>query len=405
MDSSTANCPLWLANRLKEAGGAISFYNYMDLVLNDLDHGAYSSGQINIGKGGDFVTSPSLSSDFAELLAVQLVEWFEQLSERRLPNLPLTLVEIGPGEGKLIEDLIIAFENISPGLCSRIEIILVEPNLGMKKRQIEYLSRFSEFSIHWRSLEQLANDPVFGVVIAHEVLDAFPVERLVLRDENLFRQGVFLTDHSNQFTLDYCCLPMTSSLEKSVAQVCKSINLKIPPDNAINGWTTEWHVEISPWLQKVSQALMKGPLLIIDYALEASRFYSSSRHEGTLMSYQNQIASSNLLLEKDFLDLTSHLCIDTLNYYASCNGWNLLGEVRQGQALLALGLAGRLNSLQELPNHRLGEALNRREALLRLVDPAGLGEFRWVAFYKSDLEKIQQEEQCLFSRFLEEPIH
>ena len=50
------------------------------------------------------------------------------------------------------------------------------------------------------------------------------------------------------------------------------------------------------------------------------------------------------------------------------------------QALLALGLAQRLHRLQQLPSDQLPAALAAREALLRLVDPAGLGDFRWIVY-------------------------
>ena len=70
-----ARCPKWLIDRIGDSGGSISFYRYMDLVLNDPDNGFYSTGKLNIGKHGDFCTSPSLSNDFGRLLAIQLVDW------------------------------------------------------------------------------------------------------------------------------------------------------------------------------------------------------------------------------------------------------------------------------------------------------------------------------------------
>ena len=60
--------------------------------------------------------------------------------------------------------------------------------------------------------------------------------------------------------------------------------------------------------------------------------------------------------------------------------WQLQADGRQGEILLGLGLAQRLHALQSLPPARLPEALRRREAMLRLVDPAGLGEFRWLLY-------------------------
>ena len=81
------------------------------------------------------------------------------------------------------------------------------------------------------------------------------------------------------------------------------------------------------------------------------------------------------------------------------NGWKFMGETRQGQALLALGLAKFLYSLQSISSDDLSAALNRRESLLRLVDPMGLGEFMWLAFQRDN-----GNDMVLRNRFLEEPI-
>ena len=70
MIDPTARCPQWLIDRMRDSGGSISFHKYMDLVLNDPENGFYSTGKLKIGKDGDFCTSPSLSCDFARLLAI-----------------------------------------------------------------------------------------------------------------------------------------------------------------------------------------------------------------------------------------------------------------------------------------------------------------------------------------------
>ena len=139
-------------------------------------------------------------------------------------------------------------------------------------------------------------------------------------------------------------------------------------------------------------------MLVVDYALESKRYYNSMRKNGTLISYSNQEANSNILKDSGCCDLTAHLCIDSTINYAMTNGWRFIGETRQGQALLALGLSKFLHSIQNRNSNDLATALDRRESLLRLVDPVGLGEFRWLAF--------QRENSCdlnLRTRFLEEP--
>tara|TARA_B100000214_G_C23416430_1_gene378427 strand:- start:105 stop:482 length:378 start_codon:yes stop_codon:yes gene_type:complete len=123
------------------------------------------------------------------------------------------------------------------------------------------------------------------------------------------------------------------------------------------------------------------------------------RKDGTLISYRNQEANPNLLKNAGLCDLTAHLCIESTIYYALTNGWKFMGETRQGQALLALGLSGLLYALQNTCSNDISAALNRRESLLRLVDPMGLGDFRWLAFQKDNNDDL-----FLGKRFLEEPI-
>ena len=86
---------------------------------------------------------------------------------------------------------------------------------------------------------------------------------------------------------------------------------------------------------------------------------------------------------------------------AEMNGWRFEGQRRQGEALLALGLAERFSALQSLPAAQLGEALRRRETLLRLVDPSCLGDLRWMVFRRQSAG--QDDVPVQRSRFLRDP--
>ena len=408
MKRPIANCPFWLQKRLKRIEGKkISFAQYMDWSLNDSVNGAYATGQLRIGKKGDFATSPSLGFDFAELLAIQLIDWFEQLDKENFFNYPLTLVDVGPGEGDLARDLIKAVKKQSPIIYKKLEIILVEQNEGMLRRQKLNLQSISDVPISWKTFDELSEAPVLGVVIAHELLDALPVERLIYKNKTLFRQGIALEEHDSDSSISFVELPLSKEIKSSLVEIEDAIGLKIPPDGTPDGWCSEWHIELSNWFKQTSRILKKGALLIVDYVLEAFRYYNARRVSGTLMAYKNNIASENILNEAGRWDLTSHLCMETLCFYARKNHWNFLGEVRQGEALLALGLSGRLHSLNYLHKEDLSVALERRENLLRLVDPSGLGGFRWIAFHfdksSSCNENSNDLTNDLKTRFLEEP--
>jgi SAM-dependent MidA family methyltransferase len=169
------------------------------------------------------------------------------------------------------------------------------------------------------------------------------------------------------------------------------------------GWCTELHPGVEPWLAACGGALSQGWLLVIDYAHEARRYYAPHRSRGTLMAYRRQRASDDPLREPGQWDLTAHLCLESLEGAARACGWQPLGGCRQGEALLALGLAHRLHALQQEPASRLEELLQRRESLLRLVDPAGLGEFRWLAFRRDPSEQGMAETPQPTPLFLSPP--
>jgi SAM-dependent MidA family methyltransferase len=357
--------PQWLSERLQAAGGSVPFRTYMDWALHDPDHGYYGGGRARIGPKGDFATSPSLGQEFAALLLPQLIDWLDAL-----PGDQLSLVETGPGEGHLAGQLVEGLSQARPDLASRTQLVLLEPNPGMAALQQQALQGAS-LPIRWSDWQSLHRAPLRGVVIAHEVLDALPVDRVVW--DGLDWRWQHVADQGRHLRL----IPgpaLTSEQLAAIPAFDPAEPVRAP------GWCTEVHSAVGPWLQACGQALEEGVLLVIDYALEARRYFSPWRDNGTLMAYRRQLASADPLLEPGAWDLTAHLCLEGVEQAARAAGWTLLGERRQGEALLALGLAQRLSALSQMPSLDLNEALQRREQLLRLVDPLATGEFRWLVF-------------------------
>jgi SAM-dependent MidA family methyltransferase len=138
-----------------------------------------------------------------------------------------------------------------------------------------------------------------------------------------------------------------------------------------------------------------GILLIIDYAKEAKRYYSLGNSNGTLISYKNQKIVENIFESPGDCDLTSHVCIESLIYDSETLGFETIGIVKQGEALLSLGLAERLFEIQNELKDDISKALSRREALLRLVDPICLGDFKWFVFSKFNNKKFKINSLCI----------
>ena len=380
--------PAWLLDRLQAAGGAVPFRTYMDWVLHDPVHGAYGSGQLRIGPRGDFATSPSLGPAFAQLLVRQLGEWLLALG----PG-PLALVETGPGEGQLACQLAGLLAAGWPELAARLELVLVEPNPGMAERQRRLLAPLP-LPQRWTDWAALAAAPVRGVMLAHEVLDALAVERISWDGSRWSQQQVALGPDHNLL------LVSGPPLQGWALAELMALELDSPIQPWPSGWCSELHPGVAPWLANAATGLAEGHLLVVDYALEARRYYTPQRCSGTLLAYRNQQASPDPLRDPGHWDLTAHLCLDTLQQAAVNGGWRWLGCCRQGEALLALGLAQALHGLQDPGSGAdLAERLASREALLRLVDPAGLGDFRWIALARGG----QGEGLGPRPRFLREP--
>ena len=395
MNSFPANNPEWLIKKIIKKGGTISFYDYMNLVLNDPNNGYYGSGKANLGSKGDFVTSPSMSDDFAFLLSKQIEEWLIQIKSKLIFDEKLSVLEFGAGDGSLMSGLMEYIVVNNKKILNNVCFIIIEPNKGMIKKQQNKLEKYLKFgfNITWRSLEDLQDRSLSGVILANEVLDALPVERIINLKGKIYRQGVSIDEESGKLLFE--AMPITKELQKSIAFAKEKLDINIPPKNAPEGWTTEWHIDNKSWLKKVYEKINNGILLVIDYAKEAKRYYSLNNNNGTLISYKNQKIVESFFESPGDCDLTSHICIETLICDSETLGFKTIGIVKQGEALLSLGLAERLFEIQSELKNDISQALARREALLRLVDPICLGDFKWFVFSKFDNKKTKVNSRCI----------
>ncbi len=276
-----------------------------------------------------------------------------------------------------------------------VSFVIIEPNEGMVEKQKLKLQEFLnlDIDIFWKGLEEIDENNINGIVLANEVLDALPVERITFSKGKLLRQAVSIDKKSQKLFFDE--MPITSELEENIKLAKSELGITIPPEDVHEGWTTEWHVDNSKWLKDIYGKINNGILLIIDYAKEAKKYYTSKNSDGTVVSYGNQKMMNNVLDSPGNCDLTSHVCVETLINDAENLGFNTDGITKQGEALLALGLAERLYGIQEELKEDLSSALLRREALLRLVDPVCLGDFKWFVFKKFNEKKMNINSTCL----------
>lgn len=333
----------------------------MDLVLYHPEWGYYSGGQVDIGKDGDFFTASSLGADFGELLAEQFLDMQEILQIQ-----PFQIVEMGAGKGELARDILHYFQRNYPQKAKHFEYIILEKSPALKRIQQAALAEFTDLGIHWQDWETLPEDSIQGCFFSNELVDAFPVHRIQVKNQTL--QEIYVGRSPEGNLIEMVGEPSTPELQEYFAQLDIDIN------NYPDGFQTEVNLHIKPWLTQVERTLKQGYILTIDYGYPAAKYYHPQRYQGTLQCYFQHRRHNNPLINPGRQDITAHVDFTSLQKIGESLGLQTLGLTQQGLFLMALGLGDRLNNLSKYPEDVMN-LFRRRDALHQLMDPMGLGGF------------------------------
>ena len=161
-----------LADRLKAQirdAGPLTVAQYMTACLHDPQDGYYAT-RPGLGAAGDFLTAPLVSQMFGELIGIWAASCWRLMGEPAR----FVLVEMGPGDGTLMEDLLRAGRAL-PGFLEAAEIWLVETSGPLAALQAKRLGD----RVRWaRSLDEVpAGDPL--ILVANELLDCLPARQFV----------------------------------------------------------------------------------------------------------------------------------------------------------------------------------------------------------------------------------
>lgn len=119
------------------ATGPITVAEFMATALADPEHGYYRTARA-VGADGDFITAPEISQLFGEMIGA----WMVDLWLRSGRPTPFRLIELGPGRGTLMAD-IVRTARVSPEFLAAASIHLVEINPALRALQAEKLGDFA----------------------------------------------------------------------------------------------------------------------------------------------------------------------------------------------------------------------------------------------------------------------
>lgn len=344
--------------------GALSFAHYMELALYMPQFGYYASGLPKIGAQGDFITAPEISPIFSRCLARQAEQILKRLET---PN----LIEFGAGKGTMARDILLELHALQQPVD---HYYIIELSADLRQRQTETLQSLPAEvfeKVVW--LDRLPDKPLQAVVLANEVLDAMPVEKLRFERDQSLLGYVDFNESRQRFEWQY--RPITDSqLQKASNAILKQIG-----EPTSQGYETEINLNIQPWLKSLSDCLTAGAVLLVDYGYTRREYYQPARRMGTLRCHYQHRAHSDPFFYPGLQDITAHVDFTAVAESAFNAGFKIAGFTTQAHFLMSSGL---LEMSADAESH-ITESLKVAQQIKTLTLPDEMGEsFKVIALTK-----------------------
>ncbi len=334
-----------ITQELLAGSGWMPFDQYMHQVLYDSELGYYHNGSQKFGSAGDFITAPELSGLFAQSLAEPIIGILAQMDDP-------VIIEIGAGTGRLAEDLISVLTERS--VSSRYYIL--ETSAELRGRQQSRLSA-AKIQVEW--LEQLPTEPFHGLVLANEVLDAFPAICFVKRGHKTRPLGVQVEKGALAWA--------EGNEENALSEMVEAIETRLGyvlPD----GFRSEISPARNAWIASISDVMKKGVILTVDYGLSEREYYHEQRNSGTLACYFRHRMHHDPFLWPGLQDISTWVDFSACARAAKEAGLSVAGYTTQGQFLVNGGAIGKLDFTDS------ADAIKAAQSLKTLVLPGEMGE-------------------------------
>jgi len=333
--------------------GPITVERYMGLCLAH-----YYATRDPLGAAGDFTTAPEISQMFGELIGLWMLETWHGMGR---PG-SLRLVELGPGRGTLMADLLRA-ARLMPDFLAAASVHLVETSPALRERQKAALT-VAGVPISWHDhLEEIPEGPT--LIVANEFFDALPVRQFIATERGWCERLVGLDGQALAFGL-------RPEPEASLGR---------PPRL---GAVLEWPVAGLAVATRIARRLVRqtGAALFVDYG------YWGPAFGDTLQAVKGH-AYADPLADPGEADLTTHVDFHRLAQAAAGENLRVHGMATQGDFLEGLGIAARAEALKRRAAPVQAEAIDRALERLTGRGPKAMGElFKVLALSHPSLEAV-----------------
>jgi NADH dehydrogenase [ubiquinone] 1 alpha subcomplex assembly factor 7 len=325
-----------------ERNGFIPVADYMQLCLLHPEYGYYTTQKV-FGTEGDFTTAPETSQLFGEMIGVWAVLEWERLGKPAAFN----LVELGPGRGTLMRDLLRAVSHVID-FVQAAQIHFVEASPALQAQQKQAVESFAVPTTWHDTVTSIRLDQP-KLVIANEFFDALPVRQFIIQDQH-WHERVIISDQDgfgwSTRAADPASLPDSARLDDGTVY-----------EQAAPAWDI-----FADLCQRM--AASSGAILVIDYG-----DYMEPRFGDTLQSLKKH-DFVDVLEAWDQADITVHVDFQALENIAQRHDLKTR-FLMQREFLDMHGIALRMERLSA------GQSIDQQAVLQagfeRLTDPAQMG--------------------------------
>jgi SAM-dependent MidA family methyltransferase len=327
-----------------DSAGPLPFESFMRLALYHPRHGYYATRVP--GEGGHYGTSPSVSPWFGRLVMRELQAMWRALG---CPE-EFTVIEVGPGRGDLAAAALGAAGPLGPALRWRF-VERFASVAEIQRRRLGAAAARVEWSPHLGVPPAAA-----GCVIAHEVLDNFPVHLLETGAGATAVQEVYVTVAGSGLAERLGPLSDPALLDQATVPSAPGRRFEVCSD-------------LDAFARDAAGALGRGYLLVIDYGDREEALWASNPR-GTVVTYGPEGFGSDPLRDPGARDITADVNFSAVARATERAGFQPQQFVTQRDWLLGLGLADEAAALERAADAAWAE--DRREAALAIEEQLGL---------------------------------
>lgn len=307
---------------------------------------SYYQKKTKFGHGGDFVTSPHVSSIFSEMIAIWIVLFWNKIKKPKT----LSILELGPGDGTMGKDIISSLGKIN-FFKSKVNYYFLEKSKSLKKIQKKTLE--NEKNIYWIDNLKDFKKKDNLIILGNEFFDALPVKQFSKSGDSWFEKYVFF-NKKKQLSFIF----KKAKLE-TIRKIEKIYNLKINK-------FIEYPLILEKFIKNISDLLKNknSIFLTIDYG-EESRICNDT----VQAIYKNK--KSNILQNVGKSDITCQVNFFHLIKLFKKNKLHLVEFTTQSNFLQKLGIKER--AINAKKNLKKNQQLLLDSALKRLLHPLEMG--------------------------------